>query len=225
VNDTTTRSLIRDELVRAVDADIRRPRRRRRRHAVIGTALTAGALGLGTVGAAATGSAWFGPPASDAAQDTFDGLSRQGMPGLGTVPPGRGIELARSDGLALHGTQTADGGWCLTSDRGEMTCRTGSADEEPLWFSVSGNEQLRDIPGKPDQPFTVTLIGRVRAPGATTVEIGMPDGNPPIRIEVGRHGFFIADLPEEVFRQLPADGRWPPAIARDVTGAVVASSS
>jgi hypothetical protein len=238
VNETMIRQEIRDELLRAVEADVSRarPRRRRPRPWVVGTAAIVSVAAAGTVGAAAgVGPLRFsGPLASDFAQSQFNGMNGRDLPG-GPLRVGTGVEVARAGDRVLYAAGTDDGGYCLSTDAGLHSCVPGSAQVPPIFTSLSATSRTVGVPGKPDRPFSAWVIGRTTVTGAVRVEIDTVPDQPSLRAEVGRHGFFLLDYPESTYAATgqSVEGRdvagptLPPiagARAYDAAGNVVAAN-
>lgn len=218
----TTLQAIRADLLTAIEADLARsqaPAQLRtrvlwRRRVVATTALIAG---LSAAGVAAAYGPWEdGPAAPPAVQEQ---LERLGEKVIGeALPPNEGIEVARSGQHVLYASPTDAGGFCITVEGGGAIggC-TPFATREPLHYVAATG----------GVPVSGSVLGRVADATAVRVEITLA-GYPPMMLTVGRNGFFIGDLPEEMARSLNA-GPGPtrpigPAKAFDAAGRVVATS-
>ena len=211
---------LREQLRRAVAADLRRRARRRRRAAHI--ALVP-ALALTAGGAAVAVAPVLDGPAPPRVQRGFDDTLR--TPPSTPFLPEAGSKLrlwARDGDLALYGHLSPQGTVCTLADRGAPAATACSSDwERPGPDAITMNS----IGGATDREQNVAT-GQVGARDAVTVEISAPGVPNAARVPVGHDGWFIAQLPDSLLGSLDPDSR-PPAlsvVARDGSGAVVARS-
>jgi hypothetical protein len=193
---------------------------RRRPAVALGLAAALLLITAGAIAAVGAGPWWQGaePPANPKV------VERQLAPPLETsFPPAadrlRARTVARSNGAALVAAPVGESGYCLvpslpgSPDLG-VSCvysvtnvRSGAADDMRSYARPASAGDPRWI-----------VYGRITDPRAATLDLTQAAGQP-FSIPVQRGGFFLADVPEELWSRL--DGSAGEAQIRDAAGNVL----
>jgi hypothetical protein len=169
----------------------------RRRIAVLAIAL--GLLGIGTAVAATTG--WLtGSPAPPSVVADFGSYTPQ----LGFHPdPGSSVLVAEAGDSQLYATTNAEGSYCVVAsapwkrpnqnpDGG--TCVGERTAAQPIVAGIVGGSPT-DI----NRNLTLLVAGRISVPGATSVNLSIPDHS--IRnVKLGSNGFFLTNVETQLCR-------------------------
>lgn len=124
--------------------------------------------------------------------------------------------VARAPGAALVAAPTKKGGYCLLP---QLPRRPGeSVVGAGLGFSCGGGRRVETVAADSEGVPHWYVYGRILDAGAASVDLSDAAGTP-LRVGLGRDGFFMASLPESSWGRL--DDRWDNVAIADSGGHVI----